>query len=79
MASSSSAVSLSAVPNSSAASWQESKDLYMERFAKLFEDDLVQIYESDTTGEAVKHLRACVEAGAAVWGYPLALPDPTAS
>lgn len=62
-----------------AVSWQESKDRYMERFAKLFEEELVQIYESDTTGEVVKHLRACVEAGAAVWGYPLALPDPTAS
>lgn len=60
-----------------ASSVHEVREAYMEEFSRLFESELVEIYETDVTGEAVKHLRACMEAGVAVWGHPLVLPDPS--
>jgi hypothetical protein len=60
-----------------AAAVQSVRDAYMEEFSAMFEAELLEIYEADTTGEAVMHLRSCIEAGVAVWGHPLVLPDPT--
>jgi hypothetical protein len=50
-----------------ATSVAQAKDQYMETFSRLFEDEIVEVYESDVNGEAVKHLRSCIEAGVAVW------------
>lgn len=60
-----------------AGSVAQAKDQYMETFSRLFEDEIVEVYEGDVNGEAVKHLRSCIEAGVAVWGHPLVLRDPT--
>jgi hypothetical protein len=60
-----------------AASVAQAKDQYMETFSRLFEEEIVDVYESDVNGEAVKHLRSCIEAGVAVWGFPLVMRDPT--
>ncbi|CUG93540.1 Hypothetical protein, putative [Bodo saltans] len=60
-----------------AASVAQAKDQYMETFSRLFEEEIVEVYESDVNGEAVKHLRSCIEAGVAVWGFPLVMRDPT--
>lgn len=59
------------------ASVAQAKDQYMETFSRLFEEEIVEAYESDVNGEAVKHLRSCIEAGVAVWGFPLVMRDPT--
>lgn len=62
-----------------AADVQASRDNYMQIVTSLFEKELVAVYDSDASAEAVKQLTACIEAGIAVWGHPLAAPDPTAS
>jgi hypothetical protein len=52
----------------------------MQHFSTVFEEELLAVYEAEgSSAEAVRQLTACIEAGVAVWGYPLVLPDPTVS
>lgn len=48
----------------------------MQTFTGLFESELVEIYEADSSGEALQQLKLCIEAGVAVWGHPLDVGHP---
>ena len=65
-----------AARNEAAAATLAAKEEYMQTFSRLFEAELLEVYDADVNGEAVKHLRSCIEAGVAVWGHPLVLRDP---
>lgn len=58
-----------------AAALQTVRDSYMEKFSTLFERELVEVYETDASADAVKQLRQCIEAGVAVFGHPLVVGD----
>ena len=61
---------------SDATAHRQAKEHYMQSFTGLFESELVEIYEADSSGEALQQLKLCIEAGVAIWGYPLAVGDP---
>lgn len=74
MSSAASAVELTA---RDAAETQRVRDDYMKFFSDVFAGELVELYELDGSRDAVQQLKACVEAGVAVYGHPITLPDPT--
>jgi hypothetical protein len=52
------------------------KQEYMQHFSHLFEAELLDVYGSGASVDAVQQLRACIEAGASIWGHPITIPDP---
>ena len=49
---------------------------YMAHMTTLFGDDLHKIHSGDANPETLQQLSSCIEAGLAVWDYPLRIEPP---
>jgi len=54
----------------------EAREKYLAEFSKIFAQELGEAYDSAAmNADAVEALRSCIEAGVAVWGYPVVIPN----